>query len=249
MKKEDLSVAVSNIDMKYTEEAENYDMSKRNFIKHPLSRVAVAAIITVCLVIGCTAATTFTKWESFISFFDKDGNETKVNVTDEAFFKELPDGIPVPGDGEPKIPMIKAEAEKVLGFPILGSSLSEKNVEYYYNAYKNEKNDDVATVDLWCANFINESDNKSVSLSAEILSVNAEEGYIYPFIEGKDAAGGKVFLEKHKIEALGVSAVIYALDDAPERIKATFVYDSVYYSLSFKNYSTDEIKEVLGTLR
>ena len=123
MKKEELSAAMSDIDIRFIEEAENYDMNKRKIIKRPLTRMAVAAIVIGCLVFGCVAyaGTTLTDWKSVISFFDDKGNKVDVTVSDEAFFKELPDGLPVPDDGEPMIPMTKDEVESLLGFKILES--------------------------------------------------------------------------------------------------------------------------------
>ena len=125
MKKEYLSAAMNSIDVKFIEEAENFDMTKRKIIKRPLSRLAIAAIIIGCLVFSgaAYAGATLTDWESVISFFDKDGKETQVIVSDKAFFKELPDGLPVPGDGEPMIPMKRAEVEALLGFEFLGSTV------------------------------------------------------------------------------------------------------------------------------
>ena len=142
MKKEELSAAMSNIDMRFIEEAENYNMSKRKIIKRPLSRMAVAAIIVTCIALiggAAYAGTALTDWESVISFFDDKGNETQVTVSDEAFFKELPDGLPVPGDGEPMIAMTKDEFEELLGFGILDSDLSTEN-EINYDANLNLKN-------------------------------------------------------------------------------------------------------------
>ena len=250
MKKEDLSAAMSNINMKFIEEAENYDMTKRKIIRRPLNRLAIAAIIIGCLVFSgaAYAGATLTDWESVISFFDKDGNKTQITVSDEAFFKELPDGLPVPGDGEPMIPMARDEVEGLLGFKILGSELSLKSTEFYYDANVNYKNDDVATVSLWCPWFIKESESKHISYAAEILSAKAEEGYILPFIEGKDAAGGKIYQETYTLEALGENVVIYTYD-WDDRINATFVYDNIYYTISAYEYTLDEFKTILNTLK
>ena len=202
MKKEELSAAMSDINVKFIDEAENYDMSKRKIIKRPLSRMAVAAIVIGCLIFGgvAFAGTTLTDWKSVISFFDDNGNKTDIIISDEAFFKELPDGLPVPGDGEPMIPMTKNEVESLLGFNILGSELSPENTVYNYDAYVNKANDNVALVSLWCPGFIEESETRSISYSVSILSIDAEEGYILPFIEGKDAMGGKIYVETYKIE-------------------------------------------------
>lgn len=250
MKKEDLSAAVSNIDVKFLEEAENCDMTKRKVIRRPLSRMAVAAIIIGCLVFGSVAyaGVTLTNWKSAISFFDDKGKETQITVSDKAFFKELPDGLPVPGDGEPMIAMMRNEAESLLGFEILGSELSSESIDYNYDAYTNYKNDDIATVSLWCPWFIKESESKHISYNAEILSADAEEGYIYPFIEGKDAGGGKIYQETYTLENLSTDAVIYTYD-WDDRIIATFVYDDIYYTLQAFEHSLDEFKDILNTLQ
>lgn len=250
MKKEDLSAAMNSIDVKFIEEAENYDMTKRKIIKRPLSRLAVAAILAGCIIFSgvAYAGATLTDWESVISFFDKDGNETKVTVSDKAFFKELPDSLPVPGDGEPMIPMKRAEAEALLGFEFLGSKLSPESTIFNYDANVNYKNDDVATVSLWCPGFIKESENKSINMSVDILSSDAEEGYILPFIEGKDVMDGKIYGETYTLERLDADAVIYAFD-SDNRTNATFVYDNIYYTVSAYGYSLEEFKAVLNTLR
>lgn len=250
MKKEVLSAAMSDIDMRFIEEAENYDMSKRKIIKRPLSRMAVAAIVIGCLVFTgvAYAGTTLTDWKSVISFFDDKGNKTDIIVSDEAFFKELPDGLPVPGDGEPMIPMTRDEVESLLGFDILDSELSAEN-EINYDAEINYKNDDVAIVELWCPGFIYESKTKNINMSVDILSTDAEEGYILPFIEGKDAMGDKIYVETYKIEALDIDAVIYSADHVEAMFKTAFVYDDVYYTISSYEYSLDEFKAILNTLR
>lgn len=249
MKKEDLSAAMNSIDVKFIEEAENYDMTKRKIIKRPLSRLAIAAIIIGCLVFSgaAYAGATLTDWESVISFFDKDGKETQVIVSDKAFFKELPDSLPVPGDGEPMIPMKRAEVEALLGFEFLDSELAPDNIDYNYDANVNYKNDDIATVSLWCPDFIKESKNKNINMSVDILSTDAEEGYILPFIEGKDAAGGKVYQETYALENLDADSVIYTYDH-DNRINATFVYDNIYYTISAYEYTLDEFKAILNTL-
>ena len=250
MKKEVLSAAMSDIDVDFIDEAENYDMSKRKIIKRPLSRMAVAAIVIGCLIFGgvAFAGTTLTDWKSVISFFDDNGNKTDIIISDEAFFKELPDGLPVPGDGEPMIPMTKNEVESLLGFNILGSELSPENTVYNYDAYVNKANDNVALVSLWCPGFIEESETRSISYSVSILSIDAEEGYILPFIEGKDAMGGKIYVETYKIEALDIDAVIYSADDVNSMFKTVFVCDDVYYTISSYEYTLDELKSILNTL-
>ena len=250
MKKEELSAAMSDIDIRFIEEAENYDMSKRKIIKRPLSRIAVAAIVIGCLLFGgvAYAGTTLTDWKSVISFFDDKGNKTDITVSDEAFFKELPDGLPVPGEGEPLIPMTKDEVESLLGFEILDSELSPDGTIFNYDANKNYKDDNVAVVDLWCPGFIEESETKNISYSVDILSTDAEDGYILPFIEGRDAMGEKKYVGTYELENLSVNTVIYTSDWMPERLTATFVYDNLYYSFIADNYDLEEFLDILNTL-
>ena len=250
MKKEELSAAMSDIDIRFIEEAENYDMSKRKIIKRPLSRMAVAAIVIGCLVFGgvAYAGTTLTDWKSVISFFDDKGNKVDVTVSDEAFFKELPDNLPVPGDGEPMIPMTRDEVEGLLGFDILGSKLAPVDIIYNYDAYVNKANNNVALVTLWCPNFIKENETKRINYSVDILSTDAEEGYILPFIEGKDAMGEKKYIGAYELVNLSVSTVIYTSDWKPERLTATFVYDNLYYSFIADNYELEEFVDILKTL-
>lgn len=250
MKKEELSAAMSDIDLKFIDEAENYDMSKRKIIKRPLSRIAVAAIVIGCLVFGgvAYAGTTLTDWKSVISFFDDKGNKVDVTVSDEAFFKELPDGLPIPGDGKPMIAMTRDEVEGLLGFKILDSELSPDSTVFNYDAYANKNDGAVAVIGLWVPNFIKENETKNINMSVSILSTKAEEGYILPFIEGKDAMGGKLHIETYKIEALNTNAVIYSAVDAENLLKATIVYDDVYYTISAYEYTLDEFKSILNTL-
>ena len=250
MKKEDLSAAISDIYVSFIEEAENYDMNKRKIIKRPLGRMAVAAIVIGCLVFGgiAYAGTTLTDWKSVISFFDDKGNKTDIIVSDEAFFKELPDGLPVPGDGEPMIPMTRDEVEGLLGFDILGSKLAPVDIIYNYDAYVNKANDNIATISLWCPNFIKENETKHINYSVDILSTDAEDGYILPFIEGKDAMGDKLHIETYRIEVLNTNAVIYSAGDVENMLKATFVYADIYYTISAYEYTLDEFKAILNTL-
>ncbi len=251
MKKEELSAAMSNINTKFIDEAQNYDMSKIKIIKRPLSRMAVAAIVIGCLVFGgvAYAGTALTSWESVISFFDDKGNKVDVTVSDEAFFKELPEDLPVPGDGEPMIAMTRDEVESLLGFNILDSELSPENTVFNYDAFANEKDSAVALIDLWVPYFIKESESKHINMSVSILSTKAEEGYILPFIEGKDAMGGKIYVGTYDLENLSVDTVVYTSDWMPERLTATFLYDNLYYSFIADNYELEEFLDILNTLR
>ena len=247
MKKEDLSAAISYIDIKFICEAEECDMKTIKIHKTKMLRLLIAAIV-VCLLLSITAfaGITVTGWKPAIFF---DGNKTQVDVGQEGFFKELPDNLPVPKEGECRISMSKLQLEELLGFSILGSELSDEDILYSYSALCNFSNSSVATVDLWCPEFITESETKYISMSVDILSADAEQGFIDPFKEGPDAAGGKIYLENYCAAQSGFDAVIYTYDDMPSRLTAVFVYDDVYYSIKSDNYSIEELKAVLDTLK
>ena len=247
MKKEDLSAAISYIDIKFICEAEKCDMKTAKIHKTKMLRLLIAAIV-VCLLLSITAfaGITVTGWKPAIFF---DGNKTQVDVGQEGFFKELPDNLPVPKEGEGGISMSKLQLEELLGFSILGSELSDEDILYSYSALCNFSNSSVATVDLWCPEFITESEMKYISMSVDILSADAEQGFIDPFKEGPDAAGGKIYLENYCAAQSGFDAVIYTYDDMPSWLVAVFVYDDVYYSVKSSNYSIEEFKAVLDTLK
>lgn len=250
MKKEELSAAMTYIDEKFIDEAENYNMKTRKFVNKRLSKVIIAAIITAIAVFGCVAyaGISYTDWDAFISFYNKNGEETKISVSDSAFFKDLPEDIPVLGESDPKIPMSENQLEETLGFDVLGSNLSQPNTTYYYSTLKNKKSNDVAKVHLYCPYLIKENETKHVDMLVNILGRKAEEGFILPFIEGVDAAGGKVFIEEYYIPSLSVKSVIYTYEDVPESLNVTFVYDNIYYQINSENYSLSELKEVLSSL-
>lgn len=247
MKKEDLSAAISYIDIKFICEAEKYDMKTVKIHKTKTMRFIIAAIV-ICLILSTTAfaGITLTGWKPSIIF---DGNNTQVDVSEEGFFKELPDNLPVMELAEPGISMTKSELEELLGFSILGSELSDEDILYSYSAYRNFSNSSVARVDIMCPEFISESATKYISMSVGILSADADPEFIDPFKVGPDAAGGKIYLENYCAAQSGFDAVIYTYEDMPSWLAAVFVYDDMYYSVDSRNYSIEELKAVLDTLK
>ncbi len=250
MKKEDLSASISGIDIKFISEAEKYDMKAIKTYKNKVSYFVIAAVI-ICFILSITAfaGVTLTGWKPTISFFDESGNKTQINVSEEGFFRELPENLPVLMENEPKMTMTKSEIEELLGFSILDSAFSDENTLYHYSANRNHKNDYVARVDIWCPMFISESITKHIDMSVEILSKNAEQGFIEAFKEGTDAAGGKKYLENYCAKESAFDAVIYTYEDAPSMLIATFVYDDIYYHIQSENYSIEEFRAVLDSLK
>ncbi len=247
MKKEDLSAAISYIDIKFICEAEKCDMKTVKIHKTKMLRFVIAAIV-ICLLLSITAfaGITVTGWKPSIIF---DGNNTQVDVSEEGFFKELPDNLPVMKECEPDISMTKSELEELLGFSILGSELSDEDISYSYSAYRNFSNSSVAKVDILCPEFISESETKYIYMSVGILSADADPEFIDPFKVGPDAAGGKIYLENYCAAQSGFDAVIYTYEDLPSWLAAVFVYDDMYYSVDSRNYSIEEFKAVLDTLK
>lgn len=240
-------MAINNLQENYIAEAENYhaDMHKR--IRRPVSRLAIAAVIAACLVLGSVAAYAgahLSQWTAFMSFHDG----TKVTVSENAFFKDIPDGLPVVREGECMMEMNRTEVEKILGFGILRSPLSPESAVYNYSTDVNSDGKTVARVDLWCPNFICHDENKRINLLVAMLDVNAEEGYIYPFMEGTDAMGGKKYVGTYTLAQLDTNAVIYSAEDMPTLLKAVLVFDNVQYTLSAYEYSLDEFLSVLYSL-
>lgn len=247
MNQEDLSMAINNLHENYITEAENFHAVKHKRIRRPVSRLAVAAIIAACLVLGSVAAYAgvhLYEWTASMTFHDG----TKVTVSENAFFKEIPDGVPVVRENECMMEMTRAEVEKILGFGILHSPLSSESTVYNYWTAVNSDGKTVARVDLWCPDFICNDENKRINLLVAMLDVDAEDGYIYPFMEGTDAMGGKNYVGTYSLARLDTNAVIYSAEDMPTLLKAVLVFDNVQYTLSSYEYSLDEFLDVLHTL-
>lgn len=240
-------MAINSIHENYIAEAENYHVAKNKRIRRPVSRLAVAAIIAACLFLGSVAAYAgahLYEWTASMTFHDG----TKVTVSENAFFKEIPDDVPVVRENECMMEMTRAEVEKTLGFGLLHSPLSADSTVYNYSTAVNSDGKTVARVDLWCPSFITENGTKEINLLVSMLSVAAEEGYIYPFMEGTDAMGGKTYVGTYPLEQLQTQAVLYSSEDMPALLKAILVFDNVQYSFSTTQYTLDEFLDVLHTL-
>lgn len=153
------------------------------------------------------------------------------------------------------LPMQWNEVEEMLGFPLLGETDEMVNLTF-------ERNNDesVAVVDLWVPYYkvygepmyTEEGDvyySKYIRLSMDILDKNAESGYVEAFEEGKDAIGGKEFIEKYNIEDWGIEATLYYVENDKSRITAVFVYEGVYYTLEGANVTLEEMKEVINNMK
>lgn len=83
----------------------------------------------------------------------------------------------------------------------------------------------------------------------DILDKNAEAGHVEAFEDGKDAIGGKEFIEKYNVEALNTEVVLYCVENEQTQITAVFVYDGVYYTLEGVDVTLEEMKEAINGMK
>lgn len=249
MKKEVISNSLTDINSRYIEEAAEFKNSKKSFkvifFKAPL----VAVIITV-LLLGTIATAGINIYENSTQVEFQDGST--VELYESVPFRKIPETA-IKSEEYSKIPMTIQQAEETLGFEVLNHKNAFKN-EISYSTNLNE-NGSIAVVDLWWASFLKESEEKFATYSARVLNENADEGYVYPFIEGIDVAGGMEYNETYQINSLQVEAVIYTIGESPYgenisdgRVSVQFVFDNILYKLDFWNYTNEEIKAILEEL-
>lgn len=249
MIKENISKSLNEVDSDYIEEATNFSKSKKS-IKLTIVKMPLVAVILIVLLFGTIATAGINIYQNASQIKFQDGSS--VQLYENVPFRKIPDTA-VKSDEYSKIPMTFEQVAETLGFKILNYKDAFEN-EINYSTCLN-KNGSIAVVDLWWASFLKESDEKYATYSARILNENADEGYVYPFIEGIDAAGGMEYNETYKINSLDVDAVIYTIGNSPYgenvsdgRVSVQFVYDNVLYKLNFWNYTNEEIKIVLEEL-
>ena len=249
MKKEIISKSLNDINSRYIEEATNFSNGKR-YAKLDLLKIPLVAIILIILLFGTIATAGINIYQKATQIKFQDGSSAQ--LYENVPFRKIPDTA-IKSDGYSKISMTFEQVAETLGFKVLNYKDAFKN-EINYSTSLNE-NGSIAVVDLWWASFLKESEEKYATYSARILNENADEGYVYPFIEGIDAAGGMEYNETYKINSLDVDAVIYTIGNSPYgenvsdgRVSVQFVYDNVLYKLDFWNYTNDEIKIILEEL-
>lgn len=249
MKRETISSAINNIDSRYIKESTDFSVNKKAFILRQL-KTPLVAVILIILLLGTVATAGINIYQNSTSIQFQNG--TNVVLYENVPFRKIPETA-IKSEEYSKIPMTIQQVEETLGFKVLNYKESFKN-EISYSTNLNE-NGTIAVVDLWWASFLKESEEKFATYSARILNENADEGYVYPFIEGIDAAGGMEYNETYQINSLQVDAVIYTIGESPYgenisdgRVTVQFVFDNVLYKLDFWNYTNDEIKIILEEL-
>ena len=211
MKRESISKVIGNINEKHISEAENYTSTvKRYSIKSFFIKAPVAACLILCLLVGTVAYAAYEAYEWSTSILFEDGS--KVQLVENATFKEIPDSAPKTERTEDSIGTIKmthAEVEKVLGFKILGYDKATSD-EMGYKTMQN-KDGTIGRIDLWWADFLEISEEKQMTLHISMLNKGADEGFVLAFEEGQDAAGGKKMLQSsYPIRLLLLAVILFA---------------------------------------
>lgn len=248
MKKDNITIVLSDINDEFITEAAEYKKGKTKitnlrdlFVKAPL-----AATVVILLLIGTIAytAASRTNWSSSIIFDDGSTEQ----IVESAFFKVIPDTAPKNKEGDNKLPMSHAEIEAFLGFDILHYANAE-NATVNYDTSLN-KDGSIARVDLWWPRIVTDSteNGKSINQSVYMLNIGAEEGYVLAFEEGLDAMGHKILLDKIRIDELDTQALCYTAGDEPDIISVTFVHDNIMYNFTGNGYTLDEIISVIKHL-
>lgn len=216
---------------------------RRFKLSYVFSIAVAVCLLSVPVVYAKEIKEFFQIWSASINL--EDGTEVK--ISENNYFKEIPtDVIKVKENSEsPK--MTFKEVEKMLKFSIL--KLPENNTnDIYYRTSLND-NGSIGRVDLWIPYFYKESENKYISVSANMLNKYADEGYVLAFQEGIDATGGKNIDNSYKSENLKTNVVVYTNDWSEERLTATFVYDNILYRFIGHKISKDEMISIIETLR
>ena len=242
MKNENISTVISNIDTKYIMEADAYAGKRKNiddkkvfFFKAP-----AAACLLICLLLGTGvyAAYEAFDWSSFLRF----ENGKQVTVIENASFKKIPESAPKTDDNA-SLEMDYRDVENVLGLNILSYSDVSSN-EMYYKTSQNEDGS-IGRVDLWCPEFLRESNQKYMTFSIAILNEDADEGYVAAFEEGLNAAGGKELKNVVQNKKLGTEMIVYTDGSYDNKICIAFVHDSIYYQFSGFEYTEEEMLDVI----
>lgn len=185
----------------------------------------------------------FESWSTFIEL----ENGTKINVSENNNFKEIPNSAIKVKQGENRPQMTYSEIEEMLKFSIL--KLPKDNTEEIYYGTGLNKDGTIGRIDLWIPYFIKENEIKHISCTVSMLNKYADEGYVLAFKEGLDATGGKNIGNSYKLKNLNTNVVMYTNNWSTERITATFVYDDILYEFVGKNMSKDEMISIIETLK
>ncbi len=248
MKIDKLVDAIGEIEETKIKEAKNYSPTvKRNNFKLFFLKAPVAACLILCLLVGMVAYAAYEAYEWSTSILFKDGS--KVELVENATFKEIPDSAPKTERTEDSIgtiSMTHSEIEKALGFDILNYENATSDVI----GYKTMQNKDgtIGRIDLWWADFLEINEEKQITLHISMLNKGADEGFVSAFEEGLDAAGGKKLENIVTLESLDAKIVVYKSASHDNKITMTFVYDNVLYQFGGFDFTESEMLSVIGQM-
>ncbi len=249
MKRENISKAVGNINTKYIVEAENYSSVKKVFsIKTFFIKAPVAACLILCLLVGTVAYAAYGAYQWSSSILFEDG--TKVEIVENAFFKNIPETAPKTERTEDNIgtiTMTHDEVEKVLGFNILNYENATSDT-IGYTTYQNDDGT-IGRIDLWRANFLKISETKYMTLHISMLNKGADKGYVSAFEEGTDAAGGKVLENIVLNNSLNTKIIVYKSGSHDNKISMTFVCDDILYQFGGYDFTESEMLSVIKQMK
>ena len=218
-----------------------------------LSKMARFAVICCAIVVVASVTTvTYSAIKNYYSSTIRMDDGQKVELSAEVHYKSIPDGILKVSSNEE---MQWNDVEAMLGFSLLGNG----NVDDGSVVYSTCLNDDetVAVVDLYIPNYKRYDEaaytkdgyayyKSYISLMIDILDADAEEGYVLPFAEGKDAMGGKELVAQYHSEALDTEVIIYKTSSS---IAASLIYDDVYYTLYGYGVTEEQMREAVEELK
>lgn len=246
MKIDKLVDAIGEIEETKIKEAKSYSLTvKRNSVKSLFLKAPIAACLILCLLVGTVAYATHEAYEWSTSVLFEDGS--KVELVENATFKEIPDSAPITEDNIRYINMTHSEAEKTLGFNILNYDKATS----HEMSYRTEQNDDgtIGRIDLWWPDFLKISEEKQMTLSISMLNKGADEGFVLAFEEGMDAAGGKKLENVIMLESLDVKIIVYTSDSHDNILTISFVYDNVLYQFNGFDFTESEMLSVIGQMK
>ena len=229
-------------------------INKRKFsykrLGYSLGLILLVFTISFSIVYAKQIAEFFKNWSTGVEF----ENGTKVNIVENANFKEINTNA---RKSENLISMTHDEVEQNLGFHILDYEHTTNKSMGYSTSLNSDG--EIGLIHLWWDGFIDNTNGqfgkngdktgKVISVDISILNKGAEERYIYPFLEGKDATEEKELNLVYEIKKLNTKAVIYGNSWDETRLTASFVYDDVYYQFISYNYTKEELIEILEQLK
>ena len=240
-----LNICVSDkLDMKIL----NMTINKKEKKYRQLKLSYVCSIVLLIFLLSVTVVSSkeikkfFESWGTFIEL----ENGTKINVSENNNFKEIPNSAIKVKQSQNRPQMTYGEIEKMLGFSIL--KLPKENTKEIYYGTGLNKDETIGRIDLWIPYFIKESEIKYISCTVSMLNKYADEGYVLAFNDGLDVTGGKNIENSYKSKNLNTNVVLYTNNWSTERVTATFVYDDILYEFVGKNMSKDEMISIIDTL-